>query len=289
MSALATVVIPTGMVPSQATSDAQLLALWLHGKSQQTQRSYRRTVLDFLTLVAVPLPQVCLQDVQDYADALSDRGLADGSQAAALTAVKSVLSFASTIGYTSFNVGAAVPLPKVRQTLAARIVTRETAAAVMAGETNPRNHALLRLLYFGGLRVSEISTLRWRDLNPRDDDSGQVTVYGKGGKTRAILLPAHVWRDVMALRGDASDDEPVFCGRGGALTASQVARIVKAAGVRAGVPGLSPHWLRHAHASHALDAGAAIHVVRDTLGHASVATTSRYLHARPDASSSMYL
>ena len=52
---------------------------------------------------------------------------------------------------------------------------------------------------------------------------------------------------------------------------------------------VSPHWLRHAHASHAMDRGAPVHLVKETLGHASVATTGRYLHARPTDSSSVYL
>ncbi|MEP0781405.1 site-specific integrase [Microcoleus sp. ZQ-A2] len=49
------------------------------------------------------------------------------------------------------------------------------------------------------------------------------------------------------------------------------------------------HWLRHAHASLFLDRGTPIHLVQQTLGHESVATTSRYLHARPNDSSSLYL
>jgi site-specific recombinase XerD len=51
----------------------------------------------------------------------------------------------------------------------------------------------------------------------------------------------------------------------------------------------SPHWLRHAHATHALERGAVIHLVQATLGHASVATTGRYLHARPTDSSARCL
>ena len=50
-----------------------------------------------------------------------------------------------------------------------------------------------------------------------------------------------------------------------------------------------PHWMRHAHASHALDRHAPIHLVQATLGHASVSTTGRYLHARPNESSGLYL
>ena len=70
----------------------------------------------------------------------------------------------------------------------------------------------------------------------------------------------------------------------------EVHRIVKAAAARAGLSAaVSAHWLRHAHASHALDRGAPIHLVQATLGHSSVATTGRYLHARPNDSSSRYL
>ena len=71
---------------------------------------------------------------------------------------------------------------------------------------------------------------------------------------------------------------------------SQVRRIVYAAARKAGLEQkVSPHWMRHAHASHALDRSAPIHLVQATLGHASVATTGRYLHARPNASSGEYL
>ena len=66
--------------------------------------------------------------------------------------------------------------------------------------------------------------------------------------------------------------------------------MVKAADERAGLGSdLSAHWLRHAHASYSLDRGAPIHLVQQTLGHASVATTGRYLHARPADSSARYL
>jgi len=74
------------------------------------------------------------------------------------------------------------------------------------------------------------------------------------------------------------------------LDRTQVYRIVANAALRAGIQGkVSPHWLRHAHASHSIERGAPIHLVQQTLGHASVATTSRYLHARPNDSSSLYL
>jgi hypothetical protein len=83
----------------------------------------------------------------------------------------------------------------------------------------------------------------------------------------------------------------VFPSRSGrALDRGRVRSIVRLAAEGAGVAAsVSPHWLRHAHASHALDHGAPIHLVQATLGHSSVATTSRYLHARPGDSSARFL
>ncbi len=120
------------------------------------------------------------------------------------------------------------------------------------------------------------------------DAAGQITVYGNGGMTRHVLRSSGTWDDLTAIRGEAGDAAPVFVSRtGGPLSRAQAFRIVRAAAKRAGVDrDVSPHWLRHAHASHALDRGAAVHFVQATLGHSSVATTGRYLHARPTESSS---
>jgi integrase/recombinase XerD len=52
---------------------------------------------------------------------------------------------------------------------------------------------------------------------------------------------------------------------------------------------VSPHWLRHAHGSHAIDHGASLPEVQSTLAHSNIATTSGYLHARPDTSSGLHL
>ena len=161
---------------------------------------------------------------------------------------------------------------------------------MLALEPDARNAAMLRLIYCAGLRISEVCGLAWRDMQA-GDDAGQATVYGKGGKTRVVLLPASVWRALVQSRGDAGPDAPVFISqRKGQLDPSAVHRVVKAAAARAGLSAdVSAHWLRHAHASHALDRGAPIHLVQATLGHASVATTGRYLHARPNDSSARYL
>ncbi|HEY9662329.1 MAG TPA: tyrosine-type recombinase/integrase, partial [Allocoleopsis sp.] len=94
-----------------------------------------------------------------------------------------------------------------------------------------------------------------------------------------------------ALRGDRTLNDAVFCSRRGkALSRTQVHRVVKGAAKQAGIDKpVSAHWLRHAHASHSLKRGAPINLVSQTLGHASLDTTSIYLHADPDDSSGLYL
>jgi site-specific recombinase XerD len=129
-----------------------------------------------------------------------------------------------------------------------------------------------------------------RDLQP-NGEAKQVTVFGKGGKTRVVVLKASIWTDLAWLRG-ADPDGVAFRSRegDGTLDPSQVHRTVKRAAQRDDLSDrVSAHWLRHAHVSHVLDRGAPIHLVQATVGHASLATTSRYAHARPTDSSSRYL
>src|SRR5262245_39171973 len=96
----------------------------------------------------------------------------------------------------------------------------------LALEPSRRNRAMLRLAYAAGLRVSELVGLRWRDVVERGD-AGQVTVLGKGGKTRALLLSAATWAELVALRGAAGADGPVFRSRrGGHLDPAPAWRIV---------------------------------------------------------------
>ena len=70
------------------------------------------------------------------------------------------------------------------------------------------------------------------------------------------------------------------------MTPRTINHLIKRLAAKSGVtPSVSPHWLRHAHASHALDRGAPLSLVATTLGHANIATTSGYVHARPGAAS----
>ena len=271
-------------------SDAQVISLWLHGLSKHTQRAYIIDSRMFFSYIRQPLQQITLQDLQDYADELDRRGFKPRSKHRRLCAIKSLLTFAYTAGYLRYNVGRLLKLPIINVELAQRILTEVEVQTIIALETNYRNKILIKLLYCGGVRNFEAAGLIWRDMQEREK-GGQMTVHGKREKTHIVLLPEKMWQELMQLRQSAVDTDPVFKSRtGGHLGVSQVFRIVQAAARRAGIKkNVSPHWLRHSHASHALDRGAPIHLVQQTLAHASITTTSMYLHARPSDSSSMYL
>ncbi len=284
-------VTPTALVvPQQAESDQHLIELWLHGRSRHTQRAYRADAERFLTAVEKPLHRVTLGDIQQFAGQLVESGLEPSSAYRSLSAVKSLFALGLRLGYLPFDVARPLRLPALREKLAERILEEGDVVKMIALEQMPRNRAILLTLYAGGFRVAELCSLKWSDLQGRET-AGQISVFGKGGKTRSVLVPASVWTSLMALRGDAPEHAPVFRSRkGGHLDESQVWRIVRKAAKRAGIEkAVSCHWLRHAHASHALDRGAPIHLVQATLGHSSISTTGKYLHARPADSSANYL
>jgi integrase/recombinase XerD len=279
----------TQVPPPAANTDAQLVALWLHQRSPHTQRAYAADIARFRARSGKPLALITLADLQEFANSLA--GLAPASRYRTLSAVKSLLAFGHRVGYLPFDVGRVLRLPGVRNRLAERILPEADVHRILSLEPTERNRTLLTLLYASAVRVSELCGLCWRDVQA-NGESGQITVWGKGEKTRSIQLPVSVWKLLEKRRGDAGADDPVFRSRkrGGALKPLAVLRIVRLAARRAGIEAaVSPHWLRHAHASHALDRGAPIHLVQATLGHASITTTGRYLHARPTDSSSRFL
>lgn len=272
----------------QQLDDDRLVELWLHGRSLHTQRCYRLDVNRFRAFTQKPLALASLQDLQQFSDSFTT--LSPRSLARVLSSVKSLLAFGHKIGYLQYDVGRVLRVPTAKDTLTERILPEADVLQMIALEPNKRNRGLIRLLYAAGLRVSEVCGLKWRDVQPRAD-AGQITVYGKGSKTRTILLSSTTWRELIGLKGEATPDQPVFLSRfKRQFDTSMVYLIVRAAAKRAGIEGnVSPHWLRHAHASHALDRGAPIHLVQATLGHESIATTGRYLHARPTDSSARFL
>ena len=163
----------------------------------------------------------------------------------------------------------------------------KTGAAARAADADGmalRDHAMLELLYAGGLRVGEIVALRQEDLRL---ETASVQVRGKGDKERIVpigrsaveAIEAYVARGRGELLGGGRGVErALFLSvRGRPLTTQMVWRIVRALDRHA-----SPHKLRHSMATHMVEHGADLRTVQTLLGHADIATTQVYTHLAID-------
>ncbi|NER28407.1 MAG: tyrosine-type recombinase/integrase [Symploca sp. SIO1C4] len=286
---------------TRAHTTAQLFSRWIHGKPKNTQLAYERDIRHFAAFLSQASPQqvtlndldlhaLSLDDLQLFMDYMESKGLAPSTRNRRMSAIKSFLGFAHKVGYITVNVGVAMELLSLENRLAERILSETQVTMMIALESGQRDKLLLKTLYYTGARVSEVCNLIWRDVHP-NRDSGQISLFGKGGKGRVVRIPASLYQELEQFRANASIDAPVFPSQKGnkGLQRDRIHEIVRAAGERIGIKGVSPHWLRHAHASHSLERNAPIHLVQQTLGHSSIATTSKYLHAKPNDSSGMYL
>lgn len=274
---------------STGLTDAEVIELWLlRQPSPHTQSCYQRDINRLLKWTGKPLAETSAVDLARFAKSLADTGLAPLSWGRTVAAVRSLFGFAQQIGYC-LNTATALDLPRTESRLAERIVAEDDVQRMIEREPNRRNRVLLSLLYVTGLRVSEACGLRWRNVQRRGE-AGQVTVFGKGRRTRSVLLPAGVWAEVAALRGTAAHDAPVFASRSGKhLDRSRVLRIVRSAKERAEIAAnVTTHWLRHAHASHGL-ANRAVGGLRDHLSQPAGIYTYRHSVAFRHGAGPMHL
>lgn len=287
--------VPVAPSHTRARSDDELIASWLDGMgSDRTRANFAMTADRFMGHLAARGLTIRSATVEDVREIMAELATGKAKSTAVQYAqrVKSLLSYAHRLGFTAFNAGAAIRTKVGTVDRAKRIASETEIALLIRSAPTRRDRLMLEVGYAGGLRVSELIELRWADVVPRSDGRVQLSVTGKGDLLRHVLLPAIVSRSLLASRGEAAADAPLFSSRkgGGPLLPRAVNRMIKAAAKAAGVnPAVSAHWLRHAHASHSLQRGATLAEVKETLGHSNVATTSVYLHAQPDRSSGLVL
>jgi integrase/recombinase XerD len=269
------------------------------GLAANTIESYRRDLRRYSSVLAgrgkIALGDVTAADVAGFLASLREgdeehAALAVSSAARAVIAVRGLHAFAVTQGLAELDPAREVPPPSPPRRLPKAITLAEVERLLAASGPGPeegvdprllRDRALLEFLYGTGARISEATGLDIDELQ-LDPADPAVRLIGKGGKHRiapvgryaARALEAYLVRARPAL---APTCPAVFVNaRGGRLTRQGAWGVLTAAATRAGLPGVSPHTLRHSFATHMLDGGADIRVVQELLGHASVTTTQIY-------------
>lgn len=167
-----------------------------------------------------------------------------------------------------------------------RVLSRAEADALIGAcsprsRTGIRNRALIAVLYRAGLRISEALDLEPADIDP---ERGTIRVLeGKGHKPRTVgvdtgtIAALQRWTDARRQAGHRRG--PLFCTRDGTRMSAQYARaMLHRMAAKAGIDKrVHPHGLRHTHAAELVDEGVPMPVIRDQLGHSSLAVTDRYL------------
>lgn len=257
--------------------------------AQNTVEAYMRDLRSFahfiLRMYDVPPAKVEEPMVQRYVAWLYDRGREKASQARSLSGVKSFFNFLLISDRIESSPAEFVLTPKFGRHLPDVLTTGEIDRIIAAVDgTTPkeiRDAAMLEVLYSCGLRVSELTSLRIRDLFFGE---GYIRATGKGDKQRLVPISStareRIHRYLEVRRSARAGEETLFLNnRGSSLTRVMIFTILREAARRAGIEKkISPHTFRHSFATHLLEGGASIRQVQELLGHESILTTEIYTH-----------
>lgn len=259
------------------------------GLSPRTINAYRRDLSNLAAYLGEQdiqaLSHVREHDVRGFIARRHRQGLGGRSLQRQLSAIRSLYRWCLREGHASQNPAAAVRAPRSDKRLPATL-DPEAIDRLLAFEADTplaqRDKAIMELFYSSGLRLSELATLTWREL---DLPSGLVTVTGKGNRQRvvpvgsrardALLAWRRAWPEVAPL------EEPhVFVSqRGKPISVRSIQDRIRYWARRQGLPQhVHPHLLRHSFASHILESSGDLRAVQELLGHADIATTQVYTH-----------
>lgn len=226
-------------------------------------------------------------DVRSYLRALYRDKQAAPTIARKLAAVRSFYRFLVRRGDLEIDPTHGVRTPK-QPKRAPRFLSADDAQRLVEAPEGTdavaaRDRAVMELLYGAGLRVGEVESLNLGAIEPAN---GLVRVTGKGNKTRVVPVGEHalsavqawLWRRPEMVR--AQDETPALflSTRGGRYKSRAIQRLVAHSRAACREGGATPHWLRHACATHMLGSGADLRSIQEMLGHARLSTTQRYTH-----------
>jgi len=259
------------------------------GLSSNTLLAYRRDLSKLSEFALSRFKDVLSLDADDLAHfmrSLHTHGLAPKSVARTLVAVRGFYKFLIQDGFLKVDPSVNIESPKSWQSLPRFLAPEEVERLLDTPDPSTtiglRDKAMLEILYATGLRVSELAGLTPSNIN---FDLGFVTVFGKGGKERAVPLgmTAIEWtRKLLASRAKSESPkraQTLFVSdRGNPLTRQALWKIIVLLGERAGIGHITPHLLRHSFATHLLENGADLRSVQMMLGHSDISTTQIYTH-----------
>jgi integrase/recombinase XerD len=249
--------------------------LLVRGMAERTRETYLAAVTRLARHYRRPPDQLSPPEVQAYlVHMLREEHLAWSTCSIAVHAFRFL--YHTTLGRAEATF--TIPGPKHRQTLP-EILSPGEVRRLLEATVNRKQRALLATTYGAGLRVSEVVRLQLHHL---DAERGSLRVeQGKGAKDRDTLLSPRLLEELRAYWRAYQPTRCLFPGRDGKqpMDVSTAQKLYYTAKQRAGITKRGGiHALRHAFATHLLEAGTDLPTIQRLLGHGDIGTTMRYLH-----------
>ncbi len=266
--------------------------------SENTIRSYRNDLLTFEKFCSdyskTNINEITDKFIRRYLFYLSDNNLENKSISRKLSAIRSLFNYSFNNGYIQKNPLTLVSNPKSEKKLPS-VIDSDSILETYKIQTSREKYPIIKiviieLLYGCALRVSELCNLKFKDV---DFNSHTIKVLGKGNKTRIVPIGEKselVLKNYLVEFPTNNPDDYLIrnqCNR--KINPRFVHRIVtKNLSLVSDVKKKSPHTLRHSAATHMLDNGADLRVVKEILGHENLSTTQIYTQVSVERLKAIY-
>ena len=253
-------------------------------KSSNTITAYSKDVQQMLDCIGKPEANITYADLLSWKSNIS--GMASASVNRKIVAVSGYFKFLNDVEIIKSNPAANLKSVKVHNKEKLPM-SREDICKMLNACISNRQKAMLYTLGTTGMRVSELTGLTYKQY--RDRIGNQIVITGKGNKQRVVFLnPETVEAINLYIRTErkanrwAADCDYLFASsQGGKVDANNFDKTLKALARKAGIKNadeVSAHTFRHSFACILSENGTSMDVIRDLLGHSSLAVTSRYLN-----------
>lgn len=247
-----------------------------------------KSLLDYCLEISKHILQLQLEDLQNFAATIHEKGIGPTSQARILSGVRSFYRYLLLDGYIDADPSELLESPNLGKHLPEVLSTPEVDKLEnvidLTTKEGQRNKAIIEVLFSCGLRVSELVNLKLSQLFL---DEGFVQVIGKGRKERLVpisqraIKELNLWfYDRKQLDIKTGEEDYVFLNRRGShLTRTMILIMIKKEAEKAGIKKtISPHTMRHSFATALLKGGADLRAIQAMLGHEDIGTTEIYTH-----------
>ncbi|WP_425387638.1 tyrosine-type recombinase/integrase [Aneurinibacillus terranovensis] len=276
-------------------TDEQIINMFLAtcDGSKYTLRNYKRAIDQFRSFIGLKsLREVTWRELEVYKIGLvqgfcskNSKPQAPATVASLIAPLRSLYKWGSdpNIGIFDKNPTTSVRTPKISVNSKKNYLTKSEVISLLnqLRTQGIRDYLIGLTLILLGLRVSELTSIRWEDFHtdPSERSIWLTIVDGKGGKQREVKVPETLWSMVNEYRLFSQQKKARINQRLFPLTTRQVERIIQEAREHSKLgKKVTPHWLRHTNATLALLYGASLQQVQENLGHSQINTTQRYLH-----------